>query len=115
MGEKMGDMVSVRSPNMLKILIEVHYDSQEKEPVSRRSTFLLSSPYCVPSPSYPFRRNFGRSGKGSITEKAKIVNRGSQCSPRECTCSKLQYDPYLISVACSNTELSISENIWALG
>ena len=31
----------------------------------------------------------------------------------ESTCSKLQYDPYLISVACSNTELSISEKIWA--
>ena len=25
-------------------------------------------------PSYPFRRNFGRSGKGSLPAKAKIVN-----------------------------------------
>ena len=55
-----------------------------------------------------------KSGKGSFIEKAKIVNSGSQCSPRESTCSKLQYDPYLISVACSDTELSISEKIWAI-
>ena len=51
---------------------------------------------------------FGRSGKGSFTEKANIVNRGSQCSPRESTCSKVQYDPYLISEACSYAELYIS-------
>ena len=30
----------------------------------------------------------------------------------ESTCSKLQYDPYLISVACSQTELSIPEKLW---
>ena len=48
------------------------------------------------------------------SEKAKIVNGGSQCSPLECTCSKLQYAPYFISVACSYTELSISEKIWAI-
>ena len=43
----------------------------------------------------------------SYTEKAKIVNSGSLCSAPESTCSKLQYDPYLISVACSLTELSL--------
>ena len=75
---------------------------------------LLSSPYRVPRPSYPFQRNFGRSGKGSFTEKGEIVNRGFQCSPRERTCSKLEYDPYLISVACSYSELSISKKIWAI-
>ena len=69
----------------------------------------LSTTKLVPRPSYPFWRNFGRSDKGSFTENAKIVNRGSQCSPRESTSSKLQYDPYLISVACSYSELSISE------
>ena len=35
-------------------------------------------------------------------------------SQRESTCSKLQYDPYLISVAYSYTELSISEKIWSI-
>ena len=34
---------------------------------------LVSSPSRVLTPSYPFRRNFGRSGKGSITEKAKTL------------------------------------------
>ena len=34
---------------------------------------LLSSPYRVPRPSYPFRRKFGRSGKGSFTEKLKSL------------------------------------------
>ena len=34
--------------------------------------------------------------------------------PLESTCPNLQYDPYLISVACSYTELSISEKIWAI-
>ena len=28
--------------------------------------------------------------------------------------SKLEYDPYFISVACSYTELSIWEKIWAI-
>ena len=32
---------------------------------------------------------------------------------RESTCYELQCDPYLISVACFYTELSISGKIWA--
>ena len=68
----------------------------------------LISVACSHPPSYPFRRIFGRSGKASFTEKATIVNWGSQCSSRERTGSNLQYDPYLISVAFSYTELSIS-------
>ena len=42
-----------------------------------------------------------KSGKGANTAKAKIVDRGSACIAGERTCSKLQYDPYLISEACS--------------
>ena len=53
-----------------------------------------------------------RSGKGLFTEKAKIVDIGSLCSAPENTGSKLQYEPYLICVACSWTELSISEKLW---
>ena len=34
-----------------------------------------------------------RSGKGSITEKAKIVDSGSLCSAPENTGSKLQHEP----------------------
>ena len=62
---------------------------------------LISSPQCVPRPSYPFRGKFGRSGKGSFSEKAEIVDSGSICIASESTVSQLQYDPYLISVACS--------------
>ena len=68
---------------------------------------LISFPWRVPRRSYPFVGNFGSSGKGSLTRKLKIVNRGSLSIARESTCSKLQYDPYLISVACSKTELPI--------
>ena len=40
----------------------------------------------------------GRLGKGSSSEKFKIVSRGSICSEPESTGSKLQDDPDLISV-----------------
>ena len=72
---------------------------------------LLSSTWRVPRPSYPLRSNFGREGKVSFSEKAKIAYCCSRCSPRERTCSKLQYDAYLICLECSYTELSISENL----
>ena len=62
---------------------------------------LFSAPYRVPRPSYPFRESFGRSGKGSFADKAKIVDRGSLCSALESAGSKLLYEPYLFSVACS--------------
>ena len=48
------------------------------------------------------------------TEKAKIIDRGSICSAPESTGSKLQFEPYLFSVACSHTELSISRKIWEI-
>ena len=62
---------------------------------------LISSPYGVPRTSYPFRCKFSRSGKGSFTEKAKIVGRCTVFLASGRTCSKLEYDPYLSSVACS--------------
>ena len=39
--------------------------------------------------------------KVSLRNKAKAFNSGCLRMPSECTCSKLQYDPSLISVACS--------------
>ena len=30
------------------------------------------------------------------------------------TCTKLQYDPHLISVACPKTELSVSGKFWVI-
>ena len=50
----------------------------------------------------------------SFAEKAKIVDRGSLCSALESTGSKLQYEPYLFSIACSQARLSISEKIWEI-
>ena len=38
---------------------------------------------------------------GSYTENAKIVEKGALCSAHESTGSKLQYEPYPFSVACS--------------
>ena len=91
-----------RSAKKLKSLIQVPYVAHMKVQVPGFNMILISSPWCVPSPSYPFWDfEDERSGKGSLTEKAKIVNRVSLCSTRESTGSKLQRDPYLISVACS--------------
>ena len=55
--------------------------------------------------------HFGRSGKGSFTEKDKIFDRGSLCSEPESTGCKLQYELYLFSVACSQTEIHFGENL----
>ena len=116
-GETLGDQLKCRSSKKLNILKQYTSVLQLYVPVFRLKMILLSYPWRVPKPSNPIRRNFGRSGKGLFTEKAKIVNWGSQCSPPESTCSKLQYDPYLISVACSYTELSISVRFgrWSKG
>ena len=111
---KFGDQVKGRSPKKLKQLIVVPYVAHLKIQVLSCNMNLTSSPQQAPRPSYPFRRKFGRSGKGSFTEKAKTVQRASLCIASERTCSKLQYDPYLISVACSQTELSISDKLWKI-
>ena len=73
-GETLGDQVKGRSPKKLKSLIEVPIVVHVKVHVLSFNMILLSSPLRVPRPSYPFRGNFGRSGKGSFTEKAKIIN-----------------------------------------
>ena len=70
----LGYKVKGSSLKKLKILIEVPQVCQVKVHVFSFNMILLSSPLRVPRPSYPFRRNFGRSGKGSFSEKAKIVN-----------------------------------------
>ena len=113
-GENLGEQVKGRPLRKQKSWIEVPYAMHLKVQVLRFNMNLIPFLYRVPRPSYPFRRNFGRSGKGSFTEKAEIVDRGSLCIASERTCFWLQYDPYLISVACSYTELSISVKIWAI-
>ena len=53
----------------------------------------------VPTPSFPFRGNLGDQVKGRSKKKAKIVDRVTICSTPESTVSKLQYEPFLFSVA----------------
>ena len=94
----MGDQVKVRLPKKLKSLIEVLYVLQVKEHVLSFNMILISSPQRGPRLSYPFPGKFGRSGKGSFTEMAKIVDKGSQCSTLESTGCKLESEPCLFSV-----------------
>ena len=57
---------------------------------------------------------FGRSGKGSFTEKAKIVNivkRVSLCSAAEMTGSKLQYDPSQLRSVFVDRVIHFGENL----
>ena len=84
----------------LKTFIMVFYVLPVKGFLLCLNYVIISSSYRFSRPRYPFWENFGRSGKGSFTKKAKIVN-SSLFIARESTCSKLQCDPYLISVACS--------------
>ena len=111
-GKILGEKVSGSSPKKLKLLIVVPYVAHLIVQCLSFKMNLISSQYRVSRQSYPFRGKFCRSGKGSFAEKANIVDRSSVCIASERTCSKLQYDPYLISVACSYTELSISGEIW---
>ena len=62
---------------------------------------LISSPWRVLTPSYPFRKDLGDKVKGSSPKKARNFNRGSLSMSSESTCFLLQYDPSLISIACS--------------
>ena len=107
----LGDQVKDRSPKKLKFLIEVAYVANLKVQVLIFNMNLFSSPQRVPRPSYPYLEKFGRSGKMLFTKKAKIVDRGYQSCALERTSCKLQYEPYLSSVACFQTNLTISEKI----
>ena len=93
-GENLGDQEKGHFPKKLKSLIEVPYVLQVKVQVLSFNTILTSSPKRLPRPTYPFPGKFGRSGKWSFTDKAKIVDRGSKCSTPECTRTKLQYEPF---------------------
>ena len=104
-GENLGDQVKGRLPKKLKSLIEVLYVLQVKEHVLRFNMIRISPPLRVPRLSYPFLGKFGRSCKGSFTERAKIIDEGSQCSALQSTACKLE------SVECSLTKLYISVNI----
>ena len=110
----MGDQVKGRSPKKLKSLIEAPNAVHVKVHVLNFWMLFLSSHTRIPGPYYLFLKAFLRNVKESFTEKLGTVNGVSQVSQRESTCSRLQYVPNLISVACSYTELSISGKIWAI-
>ena len=61
----------------LKSLIEVPYVTRLKVQVLSLNMNLISSRQRVPRLSYRFPGKFGGTGKGSFTEKAKIVDKGS--------------------------------------
>ena len=100
-GETLGDQGKGRSLKKLKSLIEIPNVVHVKVHVLSFNMILISSQERVLTPSYPFLGKFGRKGKESISDKAKIFNSGSLSMPSESTCFKLQYHPSLISVACS--------------
>ena len=85
-GGNLGDQVKGRSPKKLESLIDVLNVVHTKVHCLSFNMILVSSPERVPRPSYAFRRNFGRSGKGSFTEKAKNFNRGSLSMSSKSTC-----------------------------
>ena len=68
-----GDKVWARSPKVQKFLIEVPYVCQVKVHVFSFNMILLSYVQSVPRPSYPFRRNFGRSGKGRSPKNLELL------------------------------------------
>ena len=73
-GETLEDQVKGRSPKKLKLLIEVPNVVHVTVQVLSFNAILHSTPRLVLRLSYPFRRNDGRSGKGSFTDKDRIVN-----------------------------------------
>ena len=63
-GENLGDKVRGRSTKNLKSLIEVPYVAHLKVQVLSFNLNLIFSPYRVPRPGYPFRKNLGDQVKG---------------------------------------------------
>ena len=99
--ENLGDDERCSQPKPLKSLIEVPYVAYLNVQVVSYNMILISSPLHVPRPSCPCRGKFEIRGKGSSNEKVKIVDRGSLCNAPVSTGSKVQYEPYLFSVAGS--------------
>ena len=85
-GETLGDQVKGHSTQKLKSLVEVPDVVHMIVHVLSCNMILISSQYRVPRPNYPFRRSFGKSGKGSFSEKAKNVNNASLSMLSESTC-----------------------------
>ena len=69
-GIYLGDQVKGRSPKEVKSLIEVPCVAHLKVQFLSFNVNLFSSAKRVPRPSYPFRENFGGSGKVVVRRKS---------------------------------------------
>ena len=67
------DQVKCRSPKKLKSFIGVPNVVHMNVHVLSFNMILISSQWCVLTPSYPFLGKFGLYGKGSFSEKAKKI------------------------------------------
>ena len=110
----LGDQVKGHSPTKLKSLREVPSVADLNIPVPSCTMIHISAPWRVPTSSCPIWEKIGRTSKASFTEKTKIVDSSSICSAPDSTGSKLQYEPHLFSLVCSQTELSISGKFWEI-
>ena len=107
--EKFGGKGKHRSPKKLKILIEVPNVFQVKVHVLSFNMILISSPQPVLTPSYPILEKFGRSERDGSPKNKKILTEVYYVCEVKVQCSQLQYEPSPTSIACSQTELFISE------
>ena len=69
--ETLGDQVKGRSPKKLKSLIKVPNLVHVKVHVLSFYIILISSPYRVLTPSYPFRQDLGDKGRVRSPKKLK--------------------------------------------
>ena len=72
-GKNLGDQGKCRSQIKLKALIEVPYVVDVKVHVLSFNMILISSPWRVPTPSYPFLGNLGGLVKGRSLKKLKSL------------------------------------------
>ena len=73
-GETLGDQVKGLSTKKIKSLIEVPNVVHVKVHVLSFNESMIEASGHGVGLSYPFRRKFRREGKGSCTQKAKILN-----------------------------------------
>ena len=72
-GETLGGQVKGRSPKKLELLIEVPYVVHVRVHVLSLNMILISTPYRVLTPSYPFRKDMGDQVKGRSPKKLESL------------------------------------------
>ena len=103
------------SPKKLKSLIGFPYILDVKVHVLSFNMILISSPQGVPTPSYPFRGNLGDQVKDRSTKNLNLLIEVPYVSNLKVQVQIFNMnEPFLFSVACSQTQLSISGKIWEI-